>query len=480
MVKKTVSIVLIMAALLLAGCENVAQGTGKKGGGSGGGTPVQPGVVAGRVTSDNAQFRDSDKTLSGLDVQLLQNGTATAYAPDYQANGSYSFSGVPAGDNYSIQAGADKHHPGNTATFSLTATAGKSGVDLKLAKKWKGGVSTVAGIRDSKGYTPNGTLGASAQFRDISGLAVDPAGDYLYVADGGNYRIRRVGLKSGNYEVYDFAGNGTGNHLDASNGLSAEFRGLSSLTMDAAGTNLYVGEAHAMYPSIRKVEIKNNAAVTTIAGSGIRGVVDYETNGLLAQFKTPYGLALDKAGRYLYVVEVEDSIIRKIDLHNNAGVRTIAGDGTAGYADNANGLLAQFSMPFGIILDVTGKLLVTEVGNPTIRTVNPATGGVSTLARLDRGTGTPDGNRFESNFGEPSDYGCGGMAMDAAGNVFVAGNVQNLILKLNTATGEVITMTAGEGDVPFEHPAYLATGPDGSLYVAENDRYSIRKLSRDW
>jgi sugar lactone lactonase YvrE len=139
--------------------------------------------------------------------------------------------------------------------------------------------------------------------------------------------------------VSTLAGDGTLNYLDAT-GAAAQFNGSKGIAIDGTGTNLYV--ADSANNRIRKIVVATGV-VTTLAGDGTSNYSD-NANGLLAQFKGPTGIVIDATGTNLYVAEEFGSRIRKIVVATGA-VTTKAGDGTLNYSDNANGLLAQFSGP---------------------------------------------------------------------------------------------------------------------------------------
>ena len=112
---------------------------------------------------------------------------------------------------------------------------------------------------------------------------------------------------------------------------------------------------------------------TTLAGSGIAGYADGA--GSAAKFNKPYGITVDASGN-LYVTDAGNNRIRKI---TPAGVvSTFAGDGTAGYADGV-GTAAKFNYPHGITIDRSGNLYVADSRNNRIRKITPA-GVVSTYA----------------------------------------------------------------------------------------------------
>ena len=126
------------------------------------------------------------------------------------------------------------------------------------------------------------------------------------------------------------------------------------------------------------------AQVTVSTLAGMAGIVgSADGSGAAAQFSSPSGIAVDTAGN-LYVADHNNSTIRKITA---AGVvSTLAGTaGVFGSADGS-GAAAQFSAPSGIAVDTAGNLYVADLSNSTIRKITAA-GVVSTLRSEERRVG---------------------------------------------------------------------------------------------
>ena len=160
------------------------------------------------------------------------------------------------------------------------------------------------------------------------------------------------------------AGSGRTGYADGA-GNAAQFNTPTGLAV--SGDTLYVADQNNH--RIRAVDLASaNKTVSTIAGSGTAGYADHAT-GTNAQFQRPAGLAL--SGSTLYVADQSNHRIRAVDLASaNKTVSTIAGDGTAGHADGA-GAVAQFNTPYGIT--VSGNMLyVADSNNHRIRAIDIA------------------------------------------------------------------------------------------------------------
>ncbi len=212
-------------------------------------------------------------------------------------------------------------------------------------------VSTFAG-NGFAGYTD--ATGTAAQFASPSGIAVDASGN-VYISDLANQRIRKI---TPGAVVTTFAGsNGYG--LTDGPGVSAQFHFPKGIAVDAAG-NLYIADSQNY--AIRK--IKPDGTVSTLAGNGEQGYVDGA--GSSAEFDEPSDVVVDKDGN-VYVADQDNYCIRKITP--SGMVSTLTGKTVSGLV---NGSLAdaEFDAPSGIAIDATGKILyVADVGNSTIRKI---------------------------------------------------------------------------------------------------------------
>ena len=224
--------------------------------------------------------------------------------------------------------------------------------------------------------------GTAASFYKPSDLATD--GEYLYVADNWNNKIRRVEISTG--VVTTFAGSGSQGATDAT-GTGASFHNVTGITTDS--TYLYVVDYNNH--KIRKVEIATGV-VTTLAGSGSQGSTDGVGTG--ASFNHPEKITTD--GTYLFVADTNNHKIRKVVIATGE-VTTFAGSGTAGSTDGI-GTNASFDRPSGLVTNGT-FLYVTDRGTHKIRKIEIDTGQVTTLA----GTGSPgstDANGTSASFND--------------------------------------------------------------------------------
>jgi len=138
-------------------------------------------------------------------------------------------------------------------------------------------------------------------------------------------------------------------------------------------------------------------SVYSIGGSNLSNNGAGFVNGTPSnvRYRNPRGLACDTAG-IIYVADCDNHAIRKIDLAAN--VSTLAGNGTAGYADGT-GSIARFNNPCGVACDSLDNVYVADTGNNRIRKITPA-GVVTTIAGAGE-AGYADGSLATAEFNNP-------------------------------------------------------------------------------
>lgn len=202
-----------------------------------------------------------------------------------------------------------------------------------------GVVSTFAGKTSLPGAA-NGT-GTAAQFFLPKGLAADANGN-LYVADSGNYTVRRI-TPAG--VVSTFAGMAGFPGLVDGQGSAARFQSPNAVATDAAG-DVFVsdGKVVRVITPTAQVSTINAMAPNTIEGIGV-----------------------DTAGATVYL-----TISTAVYSLTRPGILTaIAGGNVTGSADGT-GTAAEFNNPRGIVLAGDGNLYVADQQNSTIRKVTLA------------------------------------------------------------------------------------------------------------
>ena len=336
-------------------------------------------------------------------------------------------------------------------------------------------ITTVAGNGQWL-YTGDGGAATNAPIFLPAGVAVDPSGN-VYIADSENNRVRLVTFSTG--IITTVAGIGSPSSAsDGGLGVSAGVSDPGALLLDGAG-DLYIADSsnHA----IRKLSL-TTGRLTTVAGQlnqqGYSGDGGPATSATL---NTPEGLALDPSGN-LYIADTKNHVIRKVDLDTGL-ISTYAGVGAPGYAgDGGLAVTAKLNAPWGIATDPLGNLFIADLNNNRVRQVSTI-GLISTVV----GTGTTelamDGQSGPATpINNPA-----AVAVDVAGNLYVADSGHNIVRKVNAATG-LATAIAGTSSPTFmgdNGPATMAGlyGPyaltldgQGNLYIADIFHHRIREV----
>jgi sugar lactone lactonase YvrE len=192
-----------------------------------------------------------------------------------------------------------------------------------------------------------------------------------------------------------------------------------------------------------------------------------------AQFSAPRGVAIDANNGIVYVADTGNNSIRAIALDGT--VRTLAGSGRPEFADGL-GTAASFSHPAGIAVDLAGNVYVADTGNNRIRRITPA-GAVSTVAG---GVtyGFLDGPAPQTLFTQPES-----VAVAASGTVFVADTQNNVLRKIENGVVTTIAGTGAPGDVDgaattaqLKEPSALTLDEAGNLFFTDRLNNAVREL----
>ena len=336
-----------------------------------------------------------------------------------------------------------------------------------LCRAQQGVITTFAG-NGTRGSSGDGGLATSAQIGGQPlGVATDNAGN-VYIMDGGNNRIRKVNATG---IITTVAGGGTAVGTgDGGLATSAQiFPG--GVAVDGAG-NLYIAQG----ASIRKV---NTAGIlSTVAGGILPGFSGDGGPATSAQMIAT-GVAVDGAGN----IFIADSINQRIRKVNTAGIiSTYAGNGTQGFSgDGGPATSAALALPQGMAVDSAGNLYFAVVGR--IRKVDTA-GIITTVAGNGTGIAIGDGGPA-INAGMTPIF----VAVDKEGNLFIVDAGGGRIRKVNTAG--IITLYAGSGlntgqgigdggpatSAVLSSPGGVAVDSAGNVYIADQNNYRIRKVS---
>ena len=277
------------------------------------------------------------------------------------------------------------------------------------------------------------------------------------------------------------AGNGTNAYAgDGGPAISASMH-PNGVTVDAAG-NIYIADLSKSV--IRKVDTAGN--ISTVAGFDGERTVFSGDNGP-AQSASIYissnhdGLAVDSAGN-LYIADDGHHRIRKVDT--NGIITTVAGNGKLNYSgDGVPATSTSLYRPSGVAVDHAGNLYIADTNNARIRKVD-TNGIISTVAGNGGfGYAGDGGPASAATLFTPMD-----VALDAAGNIYIADQDGNVIRKVDSITG-IITTVAGNGNVQgpegdgglatnaiIDGPYSVAVDGAGNIYIAEYTSHRVRKV----
>jgi len=320
-------------------------------------------------------------------------------------------------------------------------------------------ISTIAGT-NVQGFSGDSGPATSAQLGLPGRLALDSSGK-LYIADGANNRVRLI---SGG-TITTVAGTGTAGFTgDGKAATAAQLNDPIGVAVDSSG-NLYIADAGNNV--IRKVT--TSGTISTIAGSNTAGFSGDGGDPTKAQLNSPVAVAVDSSGN-VYIADANNFAIRMV---TGTTISTIVGS----YATP----FTQLNHPDGLALAPGGVIYIADTGNKRIAKF--ANGVLTSFAGNGGFTFSGDnGPALKASLNDPI-----GVAVDSAGNVYIADTFHNRIRKV--ATNGIITSIAGTGNAFYGGDGSPASGAglffphdivvdsSGNVYVADTSNNVIRLLT---
>ncbi|HEY1242906.1 MAG TPA: hypothetical protein VGF16_20230 [Bryobacteraceae bacterium] len=354
--------------------------------------------------------------------------------------------------------------PGPQATLTLpSGVAADPSGNVFIADQWNlrvrkvdssAKISTVAG-NGGFSYSGDGGSAARAQLYQPQAVAVDRAGN-VYIADSRNAVVRKVAT---DHTISSLPGTSLKQPL--------------GIATDAAG-NVYVSD----YLDNRVKKIATDGTVSTIAGNGTGGFAGDGGPAASAQINAPAGLAVDAANN-LYIADFANNLVRKVTP--DGVINTVAGTGVETYSgDGGPALQAGLDGPLSLAVDAAGNLYIADTNNHVIREVTP-NGIIQTIAGTGAsGFGGDDGPPAKAQLSAPA-----GIAVDATGNLYISDGSR---LRKIIPSAAVITTIAGSrtsgysGDngiatlAAFNGLSGVAVDAAGNLYVTDSGNNAVRLL----
>ena len=277
---------------------------------------------------------------------------------------------------------------------------------------------------------------------------------------------------------------------DISDGIPATSARLNrprGVAIDKEG-NFYIGALD----KVQKISAKTGI-ITTVAGGGDTGSSsEYGDGGpaTSATLKFCAGLALDTNGN-IYIADQDNHLIRKVTASTGI-ITTVAGDGRKGRTNiNVAATSTSLNNPLDVAVDASGNIYIADSGNGQIQKVTARTGIITTIA----GSGVLLGGFYPRKSANATEFGMNGptgVALDSAGNVYIAGGIfDQCIFKVTVSTGNISVVVGsafsltfnGKEDNRFKTnvtigtPDGVALDASGNIFISDVSNLLIRKVT---
>lgn len=356
---------------------------------------------------------------------------------------------------------------------------------VREVSKSTGNINTVAGW--GYPYYPypvgnNVPLGTDYQLYYPWHVHGDSSGN-IYVAGYQDESVFAYNSSTG--ALSQVTGNGTAGYLGdtviATNG-TIELNGPTDVVKDSNG-NIFISDYNNCV--IREIAASTGDIHTVVGGTdNSRFGCGFKDGALSAgQINGVWALAID-SNNNLYLADSGNERVREVNLGAST-ITTIAGNGTYGFTgDGGAATSAELTNAlYGLSVDSAGNVYISDSSNYRVRKVTAATGIINTIAG--NGAGGFEGDGVPAT--ETSVYAPYGLALDAAGDLFLADYNNQRVRMVDTAG--IIHTIAGNGTAGYVGQGVLATSAElyyptgvttdssGNIYLADYYNWVIRKVS---
>lgn len=361
------------------------------------------------------------------------------------------------------------------ALFSSSASAAQTATPW-LRRPPPPPVRPAPSVNPSLRRPPPSAIMKSRPKVSMSGLAYDRNGGLL-IADNVQHRIVRLDLETG--ATTQVVGKGTrGFSGDGGPAVEAELSFPVAVAVDPDG-NLYICDTGNN--RVRRVEAQTGI-ITTVAGNGEMAFSGDGGPATAAALNNPNGVAVDGQGR-LFISDSNNQRVRMVDLTTGI-ITTVAGNGYSGHlGDTGRATRANLKRPTALALDQRGNLFISDTNNNRVRRLDLETGIIYRYAGSWSEQPLGDfGPAHRARLNDPA-----GLAVDAAGNLYISDNFQHRVRRVDARSG-IITTVAGTGAPGSDgdggpatrarlgRPTGLALDAAGNLYVVDTSGSRLRRV----
>jgi sugar lactone lactonase YvrE len=224
-------------------------------------------------------------------------------------------------------------------------------------------------------------------------------------------------------------------------------------------------------------KVSTSGTITTVAGNGTPGFSGDGGPAADASLNNPSAVAVDSAGN-LYIADAHNHRVRKVSVSGT--ITTIAGTGGFGYSgDGGSATSAELYFPQGVAVDAAGNLFIADTNNDRVRKVS-VSGTITTVAG--NGSSGDGGPAIDASLSFPQ-----GVVVDAAGNLYIADTSNHRVRKVSVS-GTITTIAgvgssgySGDGgsaiDATVFFPRGVAVDAAGNLFIADTSNHRVRKVS---